>query len=186
MRWDLFAPSKRKMNLIETLVHRAIVICSPGKVKQEMDCIRSILKNNGYSETIINSNISKKISRFQLLPKEGPKKCPAYLKLPWIGNISRKFEKQVKSNVQNCFRAIDSRVIFQTRKICLQSIRMLCPSLIKVWSYISTCAAVIAGTWIAHPYDCKIESINTFQNQFELKKIQTKFFPNVTAKLLLH
>ena len=27
---------------------------------------------------------------------------PVYLKLPWIGNISRKFEKQVKSNVQNC------------------------------------------------------------------------------------
>ena len=127
MRWDSFAPSKRKTNLIETLVHRALVICSPGKVKQELDCIRSILqeldcirsilKNNGYPETIINFSISKKISRFRLLPKEGPKKCPVYLKLPWIGNISRKFEKQVKSNVQNCFRAVDPRVIFQTRKI---------------------------------------------------------------------
>ena len=117
MRWDSFALSKRKTNLIETLVHRALVICSPGKVKQELDCIRSILKNNGYPETIINSSISKKISRFQLLPKEGPKKCPVYLKLPWIGNISRKFEKQVKSNVQNCFRAVDPRVIFQTRTI---------------------------------------------------------------------
>ena len=40
-----------------------------------------------------------------------------YLKLPWIGNISRKFEKQVKSNIQNCFRAVDPRVILQTRKI---------------------------------------------------------------------
>ena len=117
MRWDSFAPSKRKTNLIETLVHQALVICSPGKVEQELDCIRSILKNNGYPETIINSSISKKISRFQLLPKEGPKKCPVYLKLPWIGNISGKFEKQVKSNVQNCFRAVDPRVIFQTRKI---------------------------------------------------------------------
>ena len=117
MRWDSFAPSKRKTNQIETLVHQALVICSPGKVKQELDCIRSILKNNSYPEIIINSSISKKISRFQLLPEEGPKKFPAYLKLPWIGNTSRKFEKQVKSNVQNCFRAVDSRVIFQTRKI---------------------------------------------------------------------
>ena len=52
MRWDSFAPSKRKTNLIETLVQEALVICSPGKVKQEVDCIRSILENNGYPETI--------------------------------------------------------------------------------------------------------------------------------------
>ena len=44
-------------------------------------------------------------------------RCVVYLKLPWIGSISRKFEKKVKSNVQNCFRAVDPRVIFQTRKI---------------------------------------------------------------------
>ena len=117
MRWDSFAPSKRKTNLIETLVHQALAICSPGQVKQELHCIRSILKNNSYPETIINSSISKKISRFQLLPKKRPKKCPVYLKLLWIGNISLKFEKQAKPNVQNCFRAVDPRVIFQTRKI---------------------------------------------------------------------
>ena len=78
-----------------------------------------------------------------------------FLKLPWIGSISLQFEKQVKSNVQNCFRAVDLCVIFQTRKILL-SIHVQCPSLIKVWSYINRCAAVIAGTWIAHLYDCKI------------------------------
>ena len=69
------------------------------------------------TKTIINSSFFKKSYCFQLLPKEGLKKCPVYLKLPWIGNISLKFEKQVKSNVQNCFRAVDPRVIFQTRKI---------------------------------------------------------------------
>ena len=35
----------------------------------------------------------------------------------WIGNISLKFEKQVKSKVQNCFSAVELRVTFQTRKI---------------------------------------------------------------------
>ena len=47
-------------------------------------------------------------------------KCPHVhnnLKLPWIGNISLKFEKQVKSNVQNCFSAVEPHVIFQTRNI---------------------------------------------------------------------
>ena len=90
MRWDSFAPSKRKTNLIKTLVHRALKICSPGKVglvymsrlhSQEQDCIRSILKNNGYPETIINSSISKKISHFQLLPKEMP--CVSKTTLDW-------------------------------------------------------------------------------------------------------
>ena len=188
MRWDSFAPSTRQTNLIETLVHGALVICSPGKVRQKLDCIRSILKNNGYPETIIHSSISKKISRFQLLPKEGPKKCPVYLKLPWIGNISLKFEDRKKSNVQNCFRALDPCVIFLTRKIlpsiCKDAVPITHQSMVVL--YINTCAAVIAGTWVAHSYDCKIESINTFQNQFEIKKIQPKFFPNVTAKLLLH
>ena len=40
-----------------------------------------------------------------------------YLKLPWIGNISLKLKKQVKSNAQNCFKTVDACVIFQTRKI---------------------------------------------------------------------
>ena len=49
-RWESFALSMRKTNPIKTLVNRALVICLPGKVKQELDCIRSILKNrpNGY------------------------------------------------------------------------------------------------------------------------------------------
>ena len=66
---------------------------------------------------IINSTISKKIARFYQPVKKGPKKCPVYLKLAWIGNISLKFEKQVKSNLQNCFSAVKPCVIFHTRKI---------------------------------------------------------------------
>ena len=66
---------------------------------------------------MINFTISKKIARFFQPVKESPHKCPAYLKLPWIGKISLKFEKQVKSNVQNCFSAVQPRLILQTRKI---------------------------------------------------------------------
>ena len=66
---------------------------------------------------IFNWTISKKKTRFYQPVKEGPRKCSVYLKLPWIGNISLKFEKQVKSKVQNCFSAVEPRVIFQIRKI---------------------------------------------------------------------
>ena len=40
-----------------------------------------------------------------------------YLKLPWIGNISLKFENKIKSSVMHYFRAVEPRVLFLTRKI---------------------------------------------------------------------
>ena len=52
-RWDSFGPTKRKTNLIETLVHRALMICSKSKLQHELENIRSILRNNEYPESII-------------------------------------------------------------------------------------------------------------------------------------
>ena len=56
-RWDSFGPKSRKNNLIGTLVHRALAICSPSKLPQEIDFIRSILCSNGYPENVINSRL---------------------------------------------------------------------------------------------------------------------------------
>ena len=52
-RWDSFRPTKRKTNLIETLVHRALMICSKSKLQYELENISSIVRNNGYPESII-------------------------------------------------------------------------------------------------------------------------------------
>ena len=49
--------------------------------------------------------------------KEGPKKCPIYLKLPWIGENSLKFERKIKLSTNNCFGAVQPRMIFSTRRI---------------------------------------------------------------------
>ena len=110
-------PKSRKNNLIGALVHRALEICSPSKLPQEIDFIRSILYSNGYPENVINSRIKRKIEQFKLPPKEGPEQCPVYLKLPWIGNISTKFENQCKTAVSSCFGAVKLRVAFSTRKM---------------------------------------------------------------------
>ena len=37
--------------------------------------------------------------------------------MPWIGNISLIFENKTKSSVKHCFRAVEPRVLFSTRKI---------------------------------------------------------------------
>ena len=99
------------------IVHRALAICLPSNFPQEIDFIRLILYSNGYPENLINSRIKRKIEEFKLSPKEVPEKCPVYLKLPWIGNISTKFENQCKTAVSSCFGAVKLRVVFSTKKM---------------------------------------------------------------------
>ena len=61
---DSFGPSKRKKNLISTLVHRALSICSNSMLQKELENIRVILRDNGYPESIIDKGISSKLARF--------------------------------------------------------------------------------------------------------------------------
>ena len=79
--------------------------------------MRLILFSNGYPENLINSRIKRKIEKFKLSPKKGPDKYPVYLNLPWISNISTKFEKQCKTAVSSCFGAVKLRVVVSTRKM---------------------------------------------------------------------
>ena len=84
-------------------------------LQQQLENIRVILRDSGYFESIIDRGISNKLARFQSLPKFGLNKCPAHLKLPWIGNISLTFENKIKSSVKHCFRVVEIRVLFSTR-----------------------------------------------------------------------
>ena len=51
------------------------------------------------------------------LPTLGPEKCPVYLRLPWLGFVSIRFEKQVKSAIQQCYFAVQPRVVFSTNQL---------------------------------------------------------------------
>jgi len=55
--WNSISPHKRKINLISTLVHRAFMICSKGKLDPELEKILSILLENGFLENLIKSTI---------------------------------------------------------------------------------------------------------------------------------
>ena len=117
IHWNSFGPKQRITNLIDTLTHRALKICSKSTLKHELDNIHSILVQNGYPEFLIDSRISKKLLRFQQSTKEGPKKCSVYVKLPWIGKNFLKFERKIKFSINNCFGAVQPRVVFSTRRI---------------------------------------------------------------------
>ena len=93
------------------------MICSKSKLEQELGKIRSILLENGYPEHAINSAFKRKLQQLNSNPVYTVEKCPVYLHIPWIGNVSMKFEKQITSAVKRCFFSVEPRVIFNTRHL---------------------------------------------------------------------
>ena len=79
LRWEFFGPLKRKISLISTLVHRALMICTKRRLNGEIEGIKKLL-DNGYPKNVINAQIAKKIARFSTLKRFGPEKCPVYLR----------------------------------------------------------------------------------------------------------
>ena len=55
-------------------------------------------------------------------------KCPIYLHIPWIGNVSIKFEKQITSAVKRSFFSVEPRVIFTTRQLLPATKKNVLPS----------------------------------------------------------
>ena len=51
LRWESFSPLKRKIGLISTLVHQALMICTKPRLNGEIERIKKILLDNGYPKT---------------------------------------------------------------------------------------------------------------------------------------
>ena len=96
LRWESISSLKRKINLISTLMHRALMICIKRRLNGEIERIKKILLDNGYPKNVINTQIATKIAQFSTLKRFGPEKCPVYLRVPWIGKPSTNLEKEIK------------------------------------------------------------------------------------------
>ena len=91
------------------------MICSKTKLGSELDKIKQLLIENGYPTDVLLSCINQKVANFAAEKTFGPEKCPVYLKLPWIGNVSSKFENQINKAITSCFYAVKPRVVYSTR-----------------------------------------------------------------------
>ena len=131
LRWNSFSPRKCKTNLILTLTHRALAICSPERLPSKLDKIKFILLTNGYPEHVIKSFMVMKMKQFHALPKFGPEKCPIHLCLPWLGSVSTRFEKLVKSAVKQCFSGVEPRVVYSTNELLSATNKDVVPALQK-------------------------------------------------------
>ena len=115
IRGNSFSPNTRKISLIKTLAHSVLVICSKTKLGPELDEIKQLLIDNGYPADVLLSCINQKLASFAVEKPIGPEKCPVYLKLPWIGNVSSKFENRISKAIVSCNYAVELRVVYNTR-----------------------------------------------------------------------
>ena len=53
-RFDSFCPMNQKLSTLKSLVARAVKLCTPELLEQEMDKLRLIFMNNGFPIKIIN------------------------------------------------------------------------------------------------------------------------------------
>ena len=115
IRWNSFSPKGRKISLTKTLVDGALMTCSKTKLGSEFDRVKQLLIENGYLDDVLISCIKQNLANFAAETPCGPEKCPVYLKLPWIGNVSSNFENQINKAITSCFYAVKHRVVYSTK-----------------------------------------------------------------------
>ena len=54
-RWDSFAPTSHKINLIKSLTLRSMRICTPSRLGDEVAKLREIFVKNGYPSQLVNT-----------------------------------------------------------------------------------------------------------------------------------
>ena len=77
-----------------------------------------------------------------------PKKCPVYFHLPWLGNVSIRYEMQVKIAAKHCFFAVEPSIVYTIRQLLPAAQRMYYPLHIKATLFINFCATVIVGACV--------------------------------------
>ena len=110
--FDSFCSSQYKSNLVRNLVNRAQRICSPTKLQQELDFLRSVFVKNGYPQQLLD-----KLLTTTPVVKEraiGPLPCRVFLCLPWKGKESKDTARVVKSLVEKTYFATNVVTVFTT------------------------------------------------------------------------
>lgn len=101
------------MALIRSLTTRAKRICSQAFLSAELEVLRGIFISNGYPISIIERFMECTLR--DSTAAIGPKKCPIYLKLPWLGDVSTKFEDRIAHVISTNFPALRMVCCFSSR-----------------------------------------------------------------------
>ena len=112
--WGSFCPVRRKLNLIACLTNRAMKICSPSELEPELDNIAKMFTKLGYPEPITRNTIKQVMAKRHSPPAVVEKRTTVRVRLPYIGPVSRRFDKQIVHTVQSTYPAVKLQVMFIT------------------------------------------------------------------------
>ena len=111
-RWNFFSSRKHKVNLILTLTHRPLAICSPEKLPWEVDKVKFILQTNGYPEHVIKSFMAKKMKQFHALPALQKSNViyqfSCHCNSRYVGRTSQMLQDRIKQHVPKSIRSCSS------------------------------------------------------------------------------
>ena len=110
--WDSFSSNTYKVNLIRSLTHRIIRICSPSVVEEELSLLRNILAKNGYPGQILD----KWVTAEQPPRRVGPKLCPLVLRIPWLGRKTEGLVRRANDAIRLAYFAGKVRAVYSTNK----------------------------------------------------------------------
>ena len=136
-RCDSFCPQQRKINLIKTLIHCALMISSKCFLDDEIESIRSILSRNRYLLSVLDGIVHGVIN-----------KCPVYLRLLYIGSRGEKFAKCITMAVGKCYFSAAVWVIFLTRTVFLSMHKDVLPPhhiISVIYKYTCSCSSDYIG-----------------------------------------
>ena len=176
-QWDSFSPSSRKISLVRSLVSRAVRICSPTALPDELMKLRRIFEKNGYPALVVERTLQETVRKFAptcegsdgamvpevlqpkpVLPDLGPAPDRAVLRLPWIGQISQHYKKQITSTVNGCYPFVKPMVVFTTRTVFSGRAKDVLPTTLKSnVVYLFTCSCGL--TYVGRTSQCLAERI---------------------------
>ena len=113
--WDSFTARSYKINLVRNLVDRARRLCSPSKLDEELERLRTLFRLNGYPEYVISKYVV--VSTPVGAKEVSSEATPVYLRLPWKGEaVCRTMQRRVKSAVESNFRNVSVRFVYSTAR----------------------------------------------------------------------
>ena len=144
--WNSFGSTNRKTNLIETLVHRVLMICSKGGLQHGQGASAPFCGLMDTRRALFKSPCLRKL-RFSAVRQRGDRRgvrfAWGFLGLAKFLWILRSKPGLLTADVAGL---LNLALFLLREKFGLQFIKRFYPSFNKVWSYINTCAAVTIGT----------------------------------------
>ena len=110
--WDSFSKTVYKVNLVRSLAHRIVRICSPTTVEGELTALHAFLAKNGYPRELLD----RFVTTDQPTRREGPRLCPLTLRVPWLGSRTEKLVRRANDAVRLAYPAGEVRAVYRTNK----------------------------------------------------------------------